>query len=99
MEKKCSLAEMVKKAFTAATDFRCVYSFRVTFEGTHVYTCLKWTATSQAIWFIARHPPINGLPHIAVTLIIVDWCNRSIDRDLMEVRTTQSNQLCVQVRK
>ena len=43
--------------------------------------------------------PIDRLPHEAVALVVMHRRNRTVDRNLVKVRTTQPNQLRIGIRE
>jgi hypothetical protein len=84
--------KIVKLGITLPNLFR-VDPFRVTGKAAHIHSGLKRTPATQRVGLVARLTAIYSLKHVAITLIIVQRRDRSIDWNLVKVRTTQTNQL------
>ena len=60
--------------------------------------CLERAAACQRVGFIRNPSARNGLAVNAVALVVVDRCNRRVNRNLVKVRTAKTRQLGVEIR-
>src|SRR5688572_5022963 len=90
LEKERGLAEVIEEALAARADLACIYSLIVRNKPAFQCLCLELASATGCIGMIARFTGIDGLPHDAVTLVIMHRCNRPVDRDLVEVGTAKA---------
>jgi hypothetical protein len=95
--KQRSLTEMVEKALAPFSHFAAGQPLGITQEPAHIRLGLHGTTTPQCIRLVTHRPGIDRLPHMAVALIVMQRRQRSIDGNLMEVRSAQSNELSVRI--
>src|SRR5204862_7721959 len=83
------LAEVVEEALAAPANLRGIDPFGIADESAIADRSLRWVAVPQRIRLIGDAAPIDHLPHMPVSLMIVQWSEGSIDGDLVGGRAAQ----------
>src|SRR6478672_2577391 len=96
---KRGLTEMVEELVAPLANLLAVHLFRVGDETAHVCFCLHRTSATKRIRLVTNAAPIDCLTHVAVTLGVVNSGYRTIDRNLVRVRSAQTYQLRIGVRE
>src|SRR3954453_19947437 len=73
--------------------------FCIADEPTKIDSRLEWTPAAQAVRIVARLTSIDRLAHKTVALVVMHRRYRTVDRNLMEVWTTKTQQLRIEIRK
>jgi hypothetical protein len=92
-----SLAEVVEELLAPLPDLPALQLLRMRDEAAHRAAGLHGTAASDRVRVVGGLAGIDGLPHEAVALIVVQWRHRPIDRDLVEVGAAEAEELGIGV--
>src|SRR6185437_175831 len=90
---------MIEETRAALPHLCRVDLFRIARKPTEIDARLKWTSTAQAIRVVARLSSIDRLAHETVALVVMNWRDWPVDWNLVKVWTTETQQLCIEVRK
>lgn len=91
------LAKLVLETLTAGADLVPVDLLGIVDIAPHLLGGHHGAAASQRIGEVADPPFVDGLAHVAITLVVVDLDHRPVDGDLGKIRATQADQLRIQV--
>ena len=99
VQEKRRLTEVIEELVAPCANFLGVDPFGIAGETAHVCSRLKRTAASERIRLVAGLPTIDRLAHKAVALVVVNRRDRTVDRNLVKVWSTQTNQLRIGIRE
>src|SRR5690349_24754449 len=90
---------MIKETLATLPHLLRIDLFRIAGEPVEINARLKRTPAAQTIRIVRRLSSINRLAHKPVALVVMHRRYGAIDRNLVKVWTTESQQLRIEVRK
>src|SRR5690606_34416885 len=95
------LGEVIAEGFAAVADLVPLDALRITLEAAaqRAWRGFLGPASIDRIGLVGSAAFVNGLPVEGIALVVVKRANRSVDRDLMEIRPAQAQQLGIGVGK
>ena len=99
VEKKLGLAEMIDKALAALTYFMSIDTLRVRYKTAILHHCLAGVSVTQRVRMVACLTLIDRLAHMAITLVVMHRHYRTVNGYLVEVGTSEADELCIGIRE
>ena len=93
------LAEVIEELLSPCSNLCTTERFGKGSEPSLICTDLKWAPAPQRVRFIRSSAFVDGLSHVAITLVVVDGRNRTVDWNFMEIGSAQADELRIGIRK